>query len=155
LLQRYYDDLDSRLPGGFDPAQAVAATEAELIAPDGALLVARLDGSPVGCGAVRKLDGITAEIKRMWIDPAARGRGVARYLLAPLEDAARELGCRLVRLDTSAHLTEAIALYRSSGYGEIAAYNDNRYAGLWFDKRLTGPNGVRPSVPPRAGPGPG
>ena len=75
-----------------------------------------LDDRPVGCGAVRKLDETTGEIKRMWVDPAARGRGVGRQLLRALEGAAVELGCETVYLDTSAHLVEAIALYRSFGY---------------------------------------
>ena len=72
----------------------------------------------------------------MWVDPAARGLGVGRQLLTALEGAAVELGCEAVYLDTSAHLTEAIALYRSFGYEEIPAYNDNEYAALWFEKRL-------------------
>ena len=81
--------------------------------------MARVDDRPVACGAVRKLDETTGEIKRMWVDPAARGLGVGRQLLTALEGAAVELGCEAVYLDTSAHLTEAIALYRSFGYEEI------------------------------------
>lgn len=135
LLRRYYDELASRFPDGFDLERTVAAPTAELSFPLGAFLVARLDGDPVGCGAVRKLDDSTAEIKRMWIDPAARGRGVGKRLLAALENTARDLGCRIVCLDTSAHLTEAIALYRSASYHEVPAYNDNPYAAHWFEKR--------------------
>ncbi len=136
LLDRYFAELGVRFPEGFDPGRTVAAPGAELVPPHGAFLVARLDGRPVGCGAVRRLDARTAEIKRMWIDPAARGRGVGRRLLAALEDVARSLGCATVRLDTSAHLTEAIALYRSAGYVEIPAYNDNVYAAHWLEKPL-------------------
>jgi GNAT superfamily N-acetyltransferase len=137
LLQRYYQELDARLPGGFDLQRTVAVSEAELVAPHGAFLVVNLAGSPVGCGAVRKLDKTSAEIKRMWIDPAARGRGVGRCLLAALEEAARTLGCHTVRLDTSADLGEAMALYRSAGYRDIPPYNDNAYATSWFEKELT------------------
>ncbi|MGA3353218.1 MAG: GNAT family N-acetyltransferase [Acidimicrobiales bacterium] len=136
LLDHYYAELASRFPEGFDPSLTVPAPAAELMAPRGAFLVAYLDGHPVGCGAVRRLEGTTAEIKRMWIDPVARGRGVGRRLLCSLEDAAAESGCNSVRLDTSALLKEAIGLYRSAGYKEIAAYNENLYAAHWFEKRL-------------------
>lgn len=136
LLGRYYAELDSRFPGGFDVSQTVAAPPDELRAPHGAFLVARLDRIAVACGAVRKLDQDLAEIKRMWVSPTARGRGVARALLAALEDAARTLGSTCVRLDTAASLREALGLYRSAGYVEIPAYNDNRYAAHWFEKRI-------------------
>jgi GNAT superfamily N-acetyltransferase len=136
LLERYFAELDARFPGGFDPERTVAAPAAELTPPHGRLLVARLHQRPVGCGAVRRLDAETAEIKRMWIDPAARGLGVGRRLLAALERAAAELGCRVVRLDTAAALTEALALYSSAGYREIDAYNENPYAAHWLEKRL-------------------
>ena len=136
LLALYYAELDSRFPGGFDPDRAIAVSPPELLAPKGAFLVARLDGHPVGCGSVRKLGESTAEIKRMWIDPVARRCGVGRRLLAALEAKAVELGCRSIRLDTNAHLTEAVALYRSSGYVEVPAYNDNPYAAHWFEKAL-------------------
>jgi ribosomal protein S18 acetylase RimI-like enzyme len=72
----------------------------------------------------------------MWVDPTARGLGVGRRLLADLEARAQESGPRVVRLETNASLTEAIALYRSSGYREVDAFNDERYADHWFEKRL-------------------
>ena len=136
LLARYYEELTVRFPGGFDVDRTVAAPSAELCPPFGCFLIARLEGRAVGCGAVRKLDETTAEVKRMWIDPAVRGRGGGRRLLAGLESAASRLGCRLVRLDTSSHLPEALGLYRSSGYSEIPPYNDNCYAHHWFEKSL-------------------
>lgn len=136
LLARYYEELASRFPGGFDVDRSVAAPEVELRPPSGCFLIVRIDGRSVGCGAVRKLDENTAEVKRMWIDPSVRGRGVGRRLLAGLESAAERLGCQLVRLDTSSHLPEALGLYRSSGYTEIPAYNDNFYAHHWFEKSL-------------------
>lgn len=142
LLDRYYQDLDLRFPGGFDIDRTVAAPTSELRLPHGAFLAAFLGMHPVGCGGVRRLDDATAEIKRMWIDPAIRGRGLGRRLLASLEMAARELGCRAVRLDTSAHLTEALRLYRTSGYHDISAYNDNPYAAHWLEKKL--PKDARP-----------
>lgn len=138
LLRRYYDELDERLPGGFALELTVAAPSAELTPPRGAFMVVRLDGDPMGCGGVRKLDEQTAEIKRMWLDPRARGHGVGRRLLHALETAAEELGCKSVRLDTSAHLSEAITLYRSCGYVDIPPYNDNLYADYWLEKTLGG-----------------
>ena len=137
LLSQYFEELRRRFSGGFDPSLALAARDDQLVHPDGAFLVARVEGRAVGCGAVRRLDALTAEIKHMWVDPAARGRGVGKTLLASLEDAARRLGCTTVRLDTSSHLPEAISLYRSSGYTEIGPYNENPYAHHWFEKHLS------------------
>jgi GNAT superfamily N-acetyltransferase len=136
LLQRYYEELDRRFDGGFTLERTVAAPSAEFSPPHGAFLVARIDGDPVGCGAVRRWAETQAEIKRMWVDPAARGQGVGQRLLTALEETAGAMGCHVVRLDTSAHLSEAIALYRRSGYHSIAAYNDNEYASYWFEKTL-------------------
>lgn len=136
LLLRYYQELDCRFPDGFDLDLTVAVAATELVAPQGTFLVAYLDGRAVGCGAARMLDARTAEIKRMWIDPTVRGRGVGSRLLAALEARVRELGCQSVRLDTSAHLTEALALYRSHDYSNIPAYNNNPYAAHWLEKQL-------------------
>jgi len=138
LLGRYYAELAARFPEGpdrFDLA-LIAAPASELTPPNGLFLLARRDGHAFGCGAVRTLDADHAEIKRMWVDPAVRGHGIGRRLLTALEAAAAELGCRTVRLDTAAYLTEALPLYQSAGYVEIAAYNDNPYAAHWLEKRL-------------------
>ena len=138
LLERYFDELAARFPGGpgqFDPGR-IAAPVAAWTPPHGVFMVARRDGHAVGCGAVRTLDADHAEIKRMWVDPAARGLGIGRALLGALEIAAAQLGCRIVRLDTAAYLTEALPLYRSAGYVEIAAYNDNPYSAHWLEKHL-------------------
>ena len=97
------------------------------------LLLARVDGEPAGIGGVRFLDSEVAEVKSMYVSPAFRGRGLGRTILAELERIAAERGCRAVRLDTSDYLTEAVALYRSAGYREVAAYNENAKANLWFE----------------------
>jgi ribosomal protein S18 acetylase RimI-like enzyme len=73
----------------------------------------------------------------MWVSPDARGLGLGRRLLGELERAAREHGVRVVRLETNGTLHEAIAMYRSSGYAEVPAFNDEPYAHHWFEKRLT------------------
>ena len=77
-----------------------------------------------------------AEIKRMWVAPAARRRGLGRRLLAALEDAARAAGHRHVVLDTSSGQPEALAMYRALGYLEVPDYNGNPYAAHWFEKAL-------------------
>jgi GNAT superfamily N-acetyltransferase len=138
LLGRYYGELATRFPGGpggFDLGLITVPTT-EFTPPRGVFLLARLDGHAVGCGAVRSLDADHAEIKRMWVDPSARGLGIGRSLLAALESAAAELGCHAVRLDTAAYLTEALPLYQSAGYAEIPAYNDNPYSAHWLEKHL-------------------
>jgi DNA-binding MarR family transcriptional regulator/GNAT superfamily N-acetyltransferase len=135
-LDRYFAELDHRFPEGFDPG-AHDEDPATFSAPDGIFLVAVDDDRPAGCGGICRIDATTAEIKRMWVGPEVRGAGVGRRLLAALEDAAVDLGYSAVVLDTNAELTEAIAMYESSGYRPVARYNDNRYAQRWFAKPLT------------------
>jgi GNAT superfamily N-acetyltransferase len=138
LLSSFVDEVAARLPGGFVPERSVSATPEELAPPAGDFLVVfDPSGDGVGCGGLKDLGSAVFEIKRMWIAPSHRGRGYARALLASLEDRARELGAVELRLDTSAVLDEAVALYRASGYFEVAAFNDNPYASLWFAKRLS------------------
>ncbi len=72
----------------------------------------------------------------MYVVPTVRGHGLGRDLLQRLESIAADRGCKSVRLDTAAHLTTAIALYRSLGYREIPAYNSGPNADLWFERRL-------------------
>lgn len=96
-------------------------------APDGAFAIAYVDDVPVGMGGWRRRvlvepGGPAAEIKRMYVREATRGRGVARALLAWLEDSARRTGLRRMVLETGQVQPEALALYRSSGYTDIPAY---------------------------------
>ncbi len=135
LLGRYYDELDVRFPAGFDPAHANDEL-GEFAPPRGVFLVAYVDDHPRGCAALRRFDHTTAEVKRMWVDPASRERGVGRRLLGELEIVSLELGYRHLCLDTSAHLPEAVALYRSAGFVEVPDYNDNPDAAFWFHKDL-------------------
>lgn len=134
-LRAYAAELDRRFPEGFDPTRGVPA---QLRPPAGELLVAYREHEPVGCGAVRHhRDEGWSEIKRVWVAESVRGLGLARRLIAELEARARTAGADFVRLDTHRSLTEAVALYRSAGYRDVAAYNDNPYAHHWFAKRLT------------------
>ncbi len=135
-LQSYFGELSRRFDGGFDPARSIPAEDAELTSPAGLLLVARLHGEPVGCGALKFHGDAPAEIKRMWVAPAARGLGLGRRLLTDLEAQAAARQVRTLRLETNRSLDEAIGLYRSAGYREVAAFNDERYAHHWFEKTL-------------------
>lgn len=135
-LESYFRELAKRFDAGFDPANGNMLTEAEMTPPAGWLLVARLDGAPVGCGVLKRLDKAAGEIKRVWTAPSVRGLGVASRLMDRLEALAVEQGFGAVKLDTNKTLTEARQLYLKRGYGEIARYNDNPYAHYWFEKRL-------------------
>jgi GNAT superfamily N-acetyltransferase len=110
---------------------------AELRPPHGAYLVGFDGEDAVAGGGVRRLSADVAEVKRMFVRPAARSRGVARALLAALEDEAARLGYTAARLDTGPKQVHAAALYRSAGYVEIPAYNENPYACFWGEKALT------------------
>jgi GNAT superfamily N-acetyltransferase len=72
----------------------------------------------------------------MWVAPAARGLGLGRRLLELLEDRARASGARVAHIETGAVLTEALALYRSAGWVEVAPFNDEPFADHWFEKVL-------------------
>lgn len=117
-------------------AEIAAGPPADLVPPHGFLLLARADGEPAGLGGVRHLDTAVAEVKSMYVAPAHRGAGLGRRILARLEETALEHGCRAIRLDTSDYLTSAVALYRSAGYREVPAYNENPKADLWFERAL-------------------
>jgi DNA-binding MarR family transcriptional regulator/GNAT superfamily N-acetyltransferase len=136
-LSHYFGELAERFDAGFDPAKSLAPTLDGFAPPDGTFLVMRLHGRPVGCGGFKR-DGVDAAyLKRMWVDRTARGLGLGRRLLSALEDRAHALGYRKLRLETEKSLTEAQQLYRSSGYVEVARFNDELYAHHWFEKRLS------------------
>jgi uncharacterized protein (DUF952 family)/ribosomal protein S18 acetylase RimI-like enzyme len=123
--------------GRVDGADRPAAAPDDLWRPGGTYLVGFVEGEPVAGGGVKDLGGGFAEIKRMYVAPSARGRGLARRLLTELEGAAARLGHTTVRLDTGPFQTTAKALYRSAGYVEIDDYNGNPDADFWAEKRLT------------------
>jgi len=135
-VRAYVDELGSRFDTGFDPARSLPAADQEMIPPAGVFLVATLHSEAVGCGGLKFHDGAPAEVKRMWVAPAARGLGLGRRLLAELESHAAAHGVSVLRLETNGTLAEAISLYRSSGYREVAAFSDEPYAHHWFEKTL-------------------
>ena len=135
-IERYFAELAERFEDGFDAGQSISADPDELRPPKGAFLVARLDGAAVGCGALKVIAPGVGSIKRMWVDQTARGLGLGRRILEALEEQAAELGLHTVRLETNRSLHAAQKLYRSSGYREVAAFNDDPYADFWFEKTI-------------------
>ncbi|MGD2051702.1 MAG: helix-turn-helix domain-containing GNAT family N-acetyltransferase [Acidimicrobiia bacterium] len=135
-LGEYFRELDARFETGFDPAASISADPEELVEPAGLLLIARLRGTPVGCGALKFHRDAPAELKRMWVAPDTRGLGLGRRILTALEHQAAGHDAEVVRLETNASLVEAIGLYRSSGYREVAAFNREPFADHWFEKEL-------------------
>ena len=136
-LRAYADELAVRFPEGYDDAVLVRAGELGGLGSDaGALLVAYEEGQPVGCGVWQRLGPDVAEIRHLWVGAGARGLGLGRRLLGAVEADAAAHGITVVRLGTHRVLTEAIALYRSSGYHEIAPYDASPYNQLAFEKPL-------------------
>jgi GNAT superfamily N-acetyltransferase len=125
------------LYGPIDQPGMPSATPADFAPPGGTFLVGfDEEGTAVCGGGVKRLDDEAAEIKRMYVVPAVRRRGIARQLLAALEDAARDLGYRVVRLDTGPLQAQAQAIYESTGYRRIGNFNANPVASYWGEKRL-------------------
>jgi GNAT superfamily N-acetyltransferase len=134
LLREYVPwvvaELAAALGLTFDDVDAVieqhhAAFRAELpnlVEGRGRLLVARVDGEPVGVGALRPVDATTAEVKRMFVRPRAQGHGIGRALLERLLDDARGEGYAVARLETLTVMTAARALYRSLGFRDTPAF---------------------------------
>lgn len=135
-LSEYVAELNRRSTRGFDPSVGATALPHEVRPPAGEFFVTYVHEKPIGCGAVKHHAGAPAEIKRMWISPTARGLGVGRRLLETLETCARQAGAQLAHIETSAVLAEALALYRSAGWVEVAAFNDEPFADHWFEKVL-------------------
>jgi DNA-binding MarR family transcriptional regulator/GNAT superfamily N-acetyltransferase len=138
-LQSYFTELGSRFEAGFDPEASIPATAADLAEPAGLLLLAQIHEETIGCGGLKFHGTRPAELKRMWVAASARGLGVGRRILTELELRARQRGISVIRLETNRRLTEAIQLYRSAGYAEVPAFNDEPYAHHWFEKHLTNP----------------
>jgi DNA-binding MarR family transcriptional regulator/GNAT superfamily N-acetyltransferase len=135
-LREYFAELDRRFDTGFDAADSLPADPDNMRPPAGAFLIATVRGEPIGCGALKFHGDEPTELKRMWVAPTARGLGVGRRLLGGLERRAFEHGSRKIRLETNRALTEAIEMYKSAGYREVGAFNDEPYADHWFEKQL-------------------
>jgi GNAT superfamily N-acetyltransferase len=129
-MRELYDGLDLTAPG------MPKAGPAEFGPPGGVFLVGYRGSEPVCGGGIKALRDGTCEIKRMYVVPQVRRTGVARALLGALEDAARDLGYRIARLDTGARQPHAQAFYEASGYRRVVNFNDNPAAAFHGEKRL-------------------
>jgi len=136
-LDAYAAELNARSDSKvFDPRVGSTAEPHEVTPPAGRFVIAYLNGESVGCGAVKHHPGEPSDIKRMWLSQDVRGLGLGRRLLAELEARVLESGVTVARLETNGLLTEAVALYRSAGYREVEAFNDEPFADHWFEKEL-------------------
>jgi len=135
LVAAMVDEV-SELYGRIDVPGAPTATPEDFAPPGGAFVVLCEDGVAVAGGGLKRLDQRACEIKRMYVLPAARGRGLAKQLLVALEDEARRLGYALARLDTGAHQPHAQRLYERAGYRPIGNFNANPFASFWGEKAL-------------------
>lgn len=131
LFAAYTDSLLAQDPGvrrhlsAQHYAEELQNPAAKYGPPDGRLYLARVDGTAAGCVALRRLDGVRCEMKRLYVRPEYRGRGIARRLIRKITDDARQLGYRHLLLDTLPALEEAVRLYRRLGFYEIPCYNDS------------------------------
>jgi GNAT superfamily N-acetyltransferase len=136
LLEAMVAELEP-LYGRIDVPHAPSATPRDFSPPGGAFLVLYDGPRAVACGGIKRLDAAACEIKRMYVVPRARGRGVARALLVALEDEARRLGYLIARLDTGPHQPHAQRLYERAGYRPIPNFNANPFASFWGEKSLS------------------
>ena len=133
-MEQYFSEIGEAF--GFEAGSALDDAVQAYAAPRGLFVLAGPDDEPVACGAVQFLDRDRGEIKRMWVAPWARGRGLAAALLAYLEGLIRESGRGQSLLDTNSSLTVAVSLYESRGYHRVEDYNGNTDADVWFAKDL-------------------
>ena len=122
LIAALNEELAAKFP---EPgATHFSLSDAQVVADAGAFLVAYLDDVAIGCGAVRRLDEATAEIKRMYVHPSVRGQGIGRGLVEALEREARLLGVTRIVLETGTRLARAIKLYEAMGYTRIPLFGE-------------------------------
>lgn len=137
LLQSMRDEIAALYEGlELDGAQMPKAGPAEMSPPGGTFIVGFEDAVAVCCGGLKRLPDGACEIKRMFVVESARGRGVARALLVELERRARELGYRVVRLDTGPRQPRSQRMYERAGYVAIENFNANPMASYFGEKRL-------------------
>ncbi|KFF60449.1 hypothetical protein JF66_04450 [Cryobacterium sp. MLB-32] len=141
LLTEYFGDRALSFPAAQGVYRPSFPAPEQFVPPLGVFLLLGDAADPVGCGGVRRIadspaDRVRYEVKHVWVQPRARGRGWGRLLLAELERRARLFGAEDLVLDTNASLAAAAGLYLSSGYESIAAYNDNPNATNWYGKEL-------------------
>jgi GNAT superfamily N-acetyltransferase len=135
LTDAQQTELRARYGGDSEPGVKPSAADVAVV-----LIVRDDDGTPVGCGALRPLGPDSAEVKRMYVVPQARGRGLSTLLLAGLEAAALDRGWTTLRLETGPEQPEAVALYTGAGYRPIGAFGHYVRPGadwsLYFERTL-------------------
>jgi GNAT superfamily N-acetyltransferase len=129
-------ELRARYDGGSEPGTPPSAADIGVV-----LLARDADGTALGCGALRALGDGGAELKRMYVVPAARGRGISKVLLTALEEEALRRGWTTLRLETGPRQPEAIGLYTGAGYRPIGAFGAYAHApeaedSLFFERAL-------------------
>jgi GNAT superfamily N-acetyltransferase len=147
LLTEYFSSRELDFPKTAGEYRTVFPSPDHFVPPAGIFLIVEAEdlageAADVGCGGIRRLPDpepgvVRFEVKHLWLQPHVRGSGLGKALLAELERRAREFGATELVLDTNASLIAAGRLYRSSGFVEVEAYNDNPNATHWFRKELT------------------
>jgi ribosomal protein S18 acetylase RimI-like enzyme len=122
---------------GFE--EELSALPGKYAEPEGRLVIARVDGHVAACIGLRRFDAMTGEIKRLYVRPAYRGRGLAKLLTVRMLAEAQAIGYERVVLDTLRSMTPAINLYLAMGFHEIEAYYPNPYDAVYFEKQLKTP----------------
>lgn len=135
-LRQYYDELAQRFRQGFDVSLSRDPEADDMLPPRGIFLMAWSGHLPMGCAGLKGLGNSEAEVKRVWVAPAARRMGLARRLMVEIEARAVALGIRRLMLDTNSTLAEAVALYRKTGWVQIDRFNDDPYPDAFFEKCL-------------------
>ena len=131
LFIEYREFLGEHL--GFQKFESeLASLPGEYTRPEGELLIALEGDRVVGCVAVRRIDQNICEMKRLFVMPGYRGEGIGRKLAERIIEDSRDLGYRLIRLDTLERLTEAMKLYRSLGFRRIYPYYENPLSGVVY-----------------------
>ncbi len=131
LARQYPDSHGGDGAGAFKPQDVMVDRAAFVVAWDG--------DTPIGCGALRPMENVTVgEVKRMYVRPGARGKGISRLILSALEDFARQHGFRVLRLETGTRQIEAMGLYQSAGYERIDCYGIyiNEPLSRCYEKRI-------------------
>ncbi len=141
LVRDYFTEILTRVNGSTPPTEVVDAAlrddpDDAMVAATGTFIVALSAQSPVGCAGLRVLDDCVGELKRVFVRPSARGRGLGTALITALETYARSRNLTTLRLDTRHELDEALRMYERHGYRSIERYKQPGLADLWFEKTL-------------------
>jgi GNAT superfamily N-acetyltransferase len=124
--QELVSEVQLEYVGRYGSPDETPVNASEFTPPDGRFVVADVDTIPVATGGLRRFDAKTVEVKRMYVRPAYRGRGLSRLVLAHLESLATEMGAHRVVLETGDRQPEAMRLYETSGYERVEPFGHYR-----------------------------